>query len=80
MAASAVMGAVCWGSSYFLREWLGIAKWARLADLAVSISLGLAVFSATARALGVAELETAAGVLMRLVGISRAKMKLTNAS
>ena len=72
--ASALMGAVCWGSSHFWREWLGVARWARLADLTVSVSLGLAVFYTFARALGVEELETAASSLMRLIGIARAKM------
>ena len=78
MAASLAMGAVCFGSSHLLRQWLGLARWARLADLAVSILLGLAVFYAIARALRVAELEMAgaavAGPLARRLGISRGKM------
>jgi integral membrane protein MviN len=78
IAASLAMGAVCYGSSHLIRGWLGIAKWARLADLAVSIPLGLAVFYAVARGLRVAELEMAgaaiAGPLARRLGISRGKM------
>ena len=58
IAASLAMGAVCYGSSHLLRGSLGISKWARLADLAVSIPLGLAVYYAIARLLRVAELET----------------------
>jgi putative peptidoglycan lipid II flippase len=58
LAASLAMGAVCYGSSHLLRGSLGISKWARLADLAVSIPLGLAVYYAIARGLRVAELET----------------------
>jgi putative peptidoglycan lipid II flippase len=57
IAASLAMGAVCYGSSHLLRGLLGVSKWARLADLAVSIPLGLAVFYALARLLRVAELE-----------------------
>jgi len=52
------MGAVCYCSSHVLRGTLGVSKWARLADLAVSIPLGLAVYYAIARMLRVAELET----------------------
>jgi len=77
-AASLAMGAVCYGSSHMLRESLGLARWARLADLAVSISLGLAVFYGIARALHVAELEMAwtaiAGPLARRLRMSRDKM------
>ena len=76
--ASLVMGAVCYGSSHLLRQSLGLARWARLADLAVSIAVGLVVFYAIARALRVAELEMAwtavAGPLARRLGIARDKM------
>jgi putative peptidoglycan lipid II flippase len=78
VAASLAMGAVCLGSSQLLRHWLGLARWARLADLTVSILLGVAVFYAIARALRVAELEMAwtavAGPLARRLRISRDKM------
>jgi putative peptidoglycan lipid II flippase len=78
VAASAVMGAVCFGSSHFMREWLGLSKMARLADLAVSVPLGLGCFYGVARTLRLAEMEMAeaaiAGPLMRRLRISRAKM------
>ncbi|HTM50064.1 MAG TPA: murein biosynthesis integral membrane protein MurJ [Bryobacteraceae bacterium] len=78
-AASLAMGAACYGSSHWVRQWLGIARWARLADLAISISLGVAVFYAAARALKVAELEMAwtavAGPLARRLRMSRDKME-----
>jgi putative peptidoglycan lipid II flippase len=78
IAASAVMGAVCFASSHVMREWLGISKMARLADLAVSVPLGLGCFYSVARALRLAEMEMAgaaiAGPLMRRLRISRAKM------
>jgi putative peptidoglycan lipid II flippase len=77
-AAALLMGAVCFGSSHLVREWLGLSRWARLADLAISIPLGLAVFYSVARALRVAELEMAsaavAGPLARRLGISRARI------
>jgi len=57
------MGAVCYASSHLLRGWLGIGKVARLADLGVSIPLGVAVFYAAARALRIAELEMAGAAL-----------------
>ena len=76
--ASIAMGAVCYGSSHLVRGWLGISKWARIADLGVSVPLGLAVFYGAARALRVAELEMAAaavaGPLARRLGMSRVKM------
>jgi len=78
IAASAVMGAVCFTSSYFMREWMGLSKMARLADLAVSVPLGSACLYAVARLLRLPELEMAsaaiAGPLMRRLRISRAKM------
>jgi putative peptidoglycan lipid II flippase len=64
-AAAILMGAACLESSHLMREWLGIARWARVADLAVSISLGLAVFYGAARAMGVRELEMAETALWR---------------
>jgi putative peptidoglycan lipid II flippase len=57
--ASAVMGAVCWGSSYGVRLGLGLGRWARVADLCVSIPLGLGVFYAVCRSTQVAELDSA---------------------
>ena len=61
--ASLAMGAVCYGSSHLVRGWLGISKWARIADLSVSVPLGLAVFYSAARALRVTELEMAAAAI-----------------
>lgn len=56
-AASAVMGAACLASSAAVRAVAGSGKPAQLADVAISIPVGLAVFYAVARAFGVAELE-----------------------
>lgn len=57
--ASLVMGGVVWLTSHFMQSWLGQSALAHLADLAVSIPCGLAVFYAACRLLRVAELELA---------------------
>ena len=58
-AASAVMGAAVWGSSRLMQSWLGQGALAHLADLTVSIPLGLVVLYVACRLLRVAELELA---------------------
>ena len=50
-AASGGMGAVCLASSHALRQWLGTGKFAQLANVTVSIPLGVIVFAMLARAL-----------------------------
>jgi putative peptidoglycan lipid II flippase len=57
VAAAMVMGAACKVSSMAIHAALGVGKGAQLADVALSIPLGAVVFYATARALGVEELE-----------------------
>jgi len=57
LAASALMGVVCRLSSGAIQAAAGAGRGARLADVAISIPLGVAVFYVAARALGVAELE-----------------------
>ena len=59
LGASAVMAAATWFSTRAMEHWLGVTQLARLADLAVSIPLGLLVFYASCRALGVGELDVA---------------------
>jgi putative peptidoglycan lipid II flippase len=59
LVASLAMAAVTALSSHGMERWLGISQLARLADLAVSIPLALAVFYGTCRALGVSELDMA---------------------
>ena len=56
-AASAIMGAACFASSHAVHQWLGVSRAAHLADVAVSVPLGVAVFWAAARALQVRELR-----------------------
>ena len=71
--ASGAMGAVIALSSHEMERWLGLSQMAHLADLAVSIPLGLLVFYSACRALSVSELDlairaAAAPIRRRLVG------------
>jgi putative peptidoglycan lipid II flippase len=59
LAASAVMAAVTWFSSHEMESWLGTSQLARLGDLVVSIPVGLGVFYAVCRVLGIADLSVA---------------------
>jgi len=72
LAASGAMGAACAAASFSLRRALGIAFLARLADLAVSIPLGLVVLYLACRALRVDELDMAVAATL---GRARAMMK-----
>jgi putative peptidoglycan lipid II flippase len=62
-AASAVMGLACSLSSHALHRLLRSGKAAYLADVAVSIPVGVLVFYAAARALGARELDAARAAL-----------------
>ncbi len=59
LVASTVMGAAVWAASHGMEKWLGVSQLARLADLAVSLPVGLAVFYGMCRVLGVDELDLA---------------------
>jgi putative peptidoglycan lipid II flippase len=59
LAASAVMGLVCYLSSRGVHLWLGARKVAQVTDVAVSIPLGGIVYYALCRAMRVAELDAA---------------------
>ncbi|MBX9604193.1 MAG: murein biosynthesis integral membrane protein MurJ [Bryobacteraceae bacterium] len=56
-AAAAVMGAVVWVSTTLMQQSFGVTKLARLADLAVSIPVGLAVFWAACRVLKIQDFD-----------------------
>ena len=56
-AASAIMGTARLASSHAIHAWAGPGRLGQLADVAVSIPLGAAVFYSAARAFGVEELE-----------------------
>jgi hypothetical protein len=72
------MGVAVWTSSMGMKSWLGIGARARLADLAVSIPIGLLVLYTTCRLLKVSELELAvkavAGPLQRRLPFLRDKI------
>ncbi len=57
--ASAVMGGAVLLTTRGMEKWLGVSQMARLADLAVSIPVGLGIFYLSCRLLGVAELDLA---------------------
>ena len=59
LTGSAGMGAVIWASSAFMARTLGTSQFARLADLAVSIPLGFAVYYGISRMLHVPDLDSA---------------------
>jgi len=63
ITASFVMGMAVWCSTSLVHNALGDGKFARMADLAVSIPLGAAVFYLTCRWLRVPELEMATRAL-----------------
>lgn len=75
LVASGAMGAVCWLSTGAVEAWLGTSRFARLADLAISIPLGLLVFYTACRLMKVTELEAGlravAGPLARRFGVRR---------
>jgi len=59
LAASLAMAGVTALSSHEMERSMGVSQLARLADLAVSIPLGLGVFYGVCRALGVHEIDMA---------------------
>lgn len=58
--ASAAMATVVWLSSRGMRAWTGTGHWARLADVAVSMPLGVAVYYFAVKALGLHEIDMVA--------------------
>jgi len=70
--ASAAMGIVAYGSTTAMRAWLGISQGARIADVVVSVPLGLAVYYSMCRLLKLTEIDLAlrafTGPLKRLAG------------
>ena len=76
--ASAVMGMAVLLSSRGIEMWLGVSRFARLVDLAISIPVGLAAFYTICRLTRVAELEMAVGALLGPLSgwLSRRRAKL----
>jgi putative peptidoglycan lipid II flippase len=77
-ASSALMGVACALSSRLVQHWMGVSRLARVADLAVSVPVGLLVFLAAAKLFRLPELEAARRALIapltRRLGIGRAKI------
>jgi putative peptidoglycan lipid II flippase len=77
--ASLVMGGAVALASNSIETWLGVTRWARLVELAISIPLGVAVFLGMCRAVKVEELEAAVRALpaplARVVPWRRAKIR-----
>jgi putative peptidoglycan lipid II flippase len=63
-ASSAFMGAACAVSSRLIQHWLGVSRLARVADLALSVPLGLLVFLGTVKSFRLPELEAARRALI----------------
>jgi putative peptidoglycan lipid II flippase len=57
LLASAVMGAAVFATTHAMEHWIGISQLARLADLAVSLPAGLAVYYAMCRLLRIEDLD-----------------------
>ena len=70
--ASAIMGAVIFALTRGMETWLGVSQMARLADLAVSIPAGLAVYYGACRMLGLAEIDA---VIRAFTGPIRRRLK-----
>src|SRR5436305_12052019 len=65
LAASAGMGAAIWVSSHFMTARFGVSQLARVADLCVSMPLGLAIFYGACRVMKVPDLDAAINAVAR---------------
>jgi putative peptidoglycan lipid II flippase len=71
LAASALMGVVCWFISNKIATVAGVTVAAKLANVVASVSLGGLVFYVAASALGVSELKLATKTIVRRLSRSR---------
>lgn len=69
--ASLAMAAAVWATSLSLRTSLGVEQWARLTDVAVSVPVGLAVYYAAAKIVGLHEIDM---VMRSFVGPVRRRL------
>jgi putative peptidoglycan lipid II flippase len=78
LASSVLMGVACAFSSRSIQHWMGVSRVARVADLAVSVPLGLIVFLGAAKLFRLPELEAARRALIvpltRRLGLGRVKI------
>jgi putative peptidoglycan lipid II flippase len=75
VAASLLMGIAVWVSSHTMRYLLGVSKLSRIADLAVSIPIGVAIFYNACRFAKVSELELAIKAVTAPMARLRAKIR-----
>ncbi|MCW5964274.1 MAG: murein biosynthesis integral membrane protein MurJ [Bryobacterales bacterium] len=79
LTASGFMALVCWGSSSLLMQTMGHTKLGYLADVAVSVPLGLVVFLLACKVLGVEEVSAAsqavAGPVKRMLDRLRGRIR-----
>ena len=71
VAASVLMGAVCWFISHKIAAFAVVSSIAKLANVVASISIGGFVFYVAASALGVPELKVATETIVRRLSRSR---------
>ena len=74
--ASLLMGVAVWASSAAMRHLVGVSKLGRIADLAVSIPIGVTIFYNACRFVKVAELELALKAVTAPLARMRAKMRV----
>ena len=78
VVAAGVMGVACALSSRAVEHWLGLSRLARVADLAISVPLGLVVFYITCKMFGLPEMDSARRALIapltRRFGPARVKI------
>jgi putative peptidoglycan lipid II flippase len=67
LLASTAMGAAIWTSSHFMQQRFGVSQLGRLADLCVSLPVGLGIFYAACRILKVPDLDAAINAVARPV-------------
>src|SRR5579871_2131213 len=76
--SSTLMGLACAATSHLVQHEIGVSRLARVADLAISIPIGLLVFLLTAKLLRLPELEAARRALVtpltRRLGLGRGKI------
>jgi putative peptidoglycan lipid II flippase len=73
-AASIVMAVPVWFCNIYLTRWLGQSRWGDLANLAVSLPVGIATFTLAANWLGIEEIRFARDIFSRRLTSLRARI------
>ena len=74
LAASLLMGLLCWAVSWLIEKQLGtVSFWARALDVSVSVGLGALAFYFIARLLQINEIAALTNILARKLGKRRAQ-------